>query len=119
MAYEDNIKHQLAILDIIWEEFKASGVTDKPELVLEFVYLAPNKKFANSLNAILNVYDSSVRSERWFKKKWYVYGKSYPIAVSKDSLSQWLDFMVSLGWEHESEFYRFGTSTPYNQHQTH
>lgn len=115
MAYEDNIEHQLRMLETTWEAFKENGVTEDTELVLEFVYLAPNKESATSLNGALDNYDSSVRSEGLLKKKWFVDGNSHPTTVSKDTLVQWLDFMVSLGWEHGCEFDGFGASMPSNR----
>ena len=112
MAYEENIDHQLRMLEITWKAFKEHGVTEETELVLEFVYLAPNKESANSLNEALDNYDSSVRSEGLLKKKWFVDGSSHPMTVSKEILAQWLDFMVALGWEHDCEFDGFGASMP-------
>lgn len=112
MAYEDNMKHQLIMLDTKWGALKANGVTDETEMILEFTYLAPNKKSANVLKNALDIYDSSVRAEGWLKIKWYVDGKSYPTPVSSDDLSQWLSFMVSLGWEHDCEFEGFDASIP-------
>ena len=115
MAYEDNFEHQLRMLDVTWDAFKEHGVSEETELVLEFVYLAPNKESANSLNEALENYDSSMRSEGLLKKKWFVDGNSHPTTVSKDTLVQWLDFMVALGWEHGCEFDGFGASMPDNR----
>ena len=115
MAYEDNIEHQLRMLDVTWEAFEENGVKEDTELVLDFVYLAPNKESANSLNSALENYDSSVRSEGMLKKKWFVDGNSHPTTVSKNTLAQWLDFMIALGWEHNCEFDGFGASMPGNR----
>lgn len=112
MGYEDNIEHQLRMLDVTWRVFEEHGVTGESELILGFVYLAPNKKSANSLNASLENYDSSIRTEGILKKEWYVDGCTHPTKVSKEILSQWLEFMVALGWEHGCEFDGFGASMP-------
>jgi len=115
MGYEDNIAHQLRMLNTKWEAFKENGVNEDTELVLEFVYLAPNKESANSLNTALENYDSSTRSRGLLKKKWFVDGKSHPTTVSKETLAQWLDFMITLGWEHSCEFDGFESSLPGNR----
>ena len=115
MAYADNIEHQLRMLDVTWEAFKENGVTEETELVLEFVYKAPNKCSANSLNFALENYASSVRSEGVLKKKWFVDGQSHPTTVSKEKMAQWLEYMVALGWEHGCEFDGFGASMPSNR----
>ncbi len=112
MAYNDNIEHQLNMLEATWEAFKENGVTEETELILEFVYLSPNKECAYSLNEALENYDSSVRSEGIFKKKWFIDGCSHSITVSKEILEEWLTFMVALGWEHQCEFDGFGASMP-------
>jgi hypothetical protein len=115
MAYADNIEHQLRMLDATWEAFKEHGVTKDTELVLEFMYLAPNKDSANALDAALGNYDTYVRSEGMLKKKWFVNGKSYPTTVSKEKLAQWLEFMIALGWEHGCKFDGFGATMPDNR----
>lgn len=112
MAYEDNIEHQLRMLEKTWEQFVAHGVTPETELVLEFVYLAPNKASASVLYQALENYEAGIRSHGIFRKRWFIDGKSHPTTVSKTKLTQWLDFMVDLGWQHGCEFDGFGASIP-------
>ncbi len=110
MTYEENLDHQLRMLDVTWSKFLENGLTDDKEITLEFLYVAPNKKAAKNLNEALEYYDSFVRSEGFIKKRWLVSGQSYPTTVTKDILAQWLDYMIALGWDHECEFDGFGAS---------
>ena len=112
MGYQDNIEHQLRMLDVTWQAFEENGVTPETELIFEFAYLCPNRKAAESLDEALEDYESAIRSEGLLKKKWYVEGKTHPTQVTKEVLAQWLDFMVALGWQHGSEFDGFGASMP-------
>ncbi len=112
MGYAENIDHQLRMLDVTWEQFQSHGVDSETELILEFVYLAPDKKSAQSLNDALEDYDSEVRSKGVLKREWFVDGKSHPTNVSKEVLTRWLEFMVALGWKHGCEFDGFGASMP-------
>ena len=112
LARAENIDHQRQMLDVTWEKCESHGVDDKTELILKFVYLAPDKKSAHSLNHALEDCDSVVGFKGHFRREWYVDGKSHRTNVSKEVLTQWLEFMVALGWEHGCEFERFDTSMP-------
>ncbi len=112
MTYEINIAHQLKMLDDTWLAFERNGVTDETEVELEFTYVAPGKDAAVALNSSLENYESVVRSDGLFRRKWYVEGKSHPTSVSKEKLAQWLDFMVALGWKHGCQFDGFGAGIP-------
>ena len=72
MTYEINIAHQLKMLDDTWLAFERNGVTDETEVELEFTYVAPGKDAAVALNSSLENYESVVRSDGLFRRKWYV-----------------------------------------------
>ncbi len=110
--YEANLNHQLDMLDVTWEQFIANGVDDNSELIIDFMYLAPNKEAAFSLSEALEDYKTEIKSEGLFKKKWFVEGATHPTNISKEILVQWLDFMISKGWEYGCEFDGFGASMP-------
>lgn len=110
--YETNLNHQLDMLDVTWEQFVANGVDNNSELILDFMYLALNKKAAFSLSNALEDYQTETKSEGLFKKKWSVEGVTHPTNVSKDILVQWLEFMISKGWEYDCEFDGFGALMP-------
>ena len=112
MSYEENYAQQLEMLHVTWEAFKEHGVTEDTELVLEFNYIAPSKEQAKSLCDSIEDFETSVSSEGVLKKKWSVEGKTFPLTTTKEELIQWLDFMVSTGWEHNCEFDGFGASMP-------
>ena len=111
-GYEHNFKHQLEVLDVTWEQFVANGVNDDSELILDIMYLAPNKEAATSLSNALEDYQTETKSEGLFKKKWFVEGATHPTSISKEILVQWLGFMISKGWEYDCEFDGFGASMP-------
>lgn len=112
MTYEDNLDHQLNMLDVTWEKFIENGLTEVQEIILDFLYLAPNKEAATKLNMALENYDSAITSKGLIKKSWQVYGSSHPTTVKKEILVQWLDYMVALGWDYECEFDGFGALIP-------
>ncbi len=111
-ACEDNLNHQLDMLDVTWEQFVENGVDENSELNLEFMFLAPSKEMALSLSNALDDYQTEIKSEGLFKKKWFVEGATDPTNVSKEILVQWLEFMISKGWEFGCEFDGFGASMP-------
>ena len=45
-------------------------------------------------------------------KSWTVEGKTSPTKITKKILSQWIEYMVALGWKHNCEFDGFGATMP-------
>ena len=108
--FEKILSSQLNMLDTLWERFVEHGVTDETKLVLEFDFICPNKEAANNLDIALEDYESHVNKNT--EGQWEVSGKSDPTQVSKEILTQWIDFMVSLGCDHDCEFDGFGAIMP-------
>ena len=109
-GYQSNLESQLNMLNETWDSLISNGVTNETELVLEFSYLCPNKASAIQLNNALENYESLIRSEGVINRSWFVEGYSHPTTVTKDILAQWLDFMVTKGWEFQCTFDGFGAS---------
>ncbi|MCU8238498.1 hypothetical protein M2G88_20985 [Vibrio vulnificus] len=109
-GYQSNLESQLNMLNETWDSLISNGVTNETELVLEFSYLCPNKALAIQLNNALENYESLIRSEGFINRSWFVEGYSHPTTVTKDILAQWLDFMVTKGWEFQCTFDGFGAS---------
>ncbi|EMK3307615.1 hypothetical protein V9653_004181 [Vibrio vulnificus] len=109
-GYQSNLESQLNMLNETWDSLISNGVNNETELVLEFSHLCPNKASAIQLNDALENYESLIRSEGFINRSWFVEGYSHPTTVTKDILAQWLDFMVTKGWEFQCTFDGFGAS---------
>ena len=98
------------MLNETWSSLLSNEVTSETEVVLNFNYLCPSKASAIKLNDALGNYETLIRSEGFISRSWFVEGYSHPTSVTKEILAQWLDFMVSLGWEFQCVFEGFGAS---------
>jgi len=78
-GFERNLVSQRAMLNETWAAFVRNGVTPETELVLEFVYAAPARPKAEHLSLALSDYQTSVRAEGVFRKRWFVDGRSHPV----------------------------------------
>ena len=109
---------QLAMNRQTWPALQGHGVTEEPELRLDFFYVAPSEQSASALAAFIQEetdYEVRVTSSGGGllrKKDWSVSGSTQPTQVSQDVLDEWVSWMVAAGFEHDCEFDGWGAEAP-------
>jgi hypothetical protein len=102
--YERLLELQLLANPGIWNQLVKLGITDETELVLGFVFLAPDEAAAQQLVAFLTEetdYDVEARSQgKGRKAEWVVAGVTKPAAVSLEMINAWVEWMIAAGVAH-------------------
>jgi hypothetical protein len=111
--YREVLEKQLAMNQQTWRTLQKHGVTVSTQLCLEFLYRAPDRAAAQELKDLLEHetdYDVRVQSSgSLLRKQWSVSGTTRPTTISPEILDQWVDWMVTAGFEHRCEFDGWGT----------
>jgi hypothetical protein len=111
--YRTILAKQLALNEVAWRTLQSHGVTEETQLRLDFLYVAPDRRSAQSLQAVLTDqtdYDVQVESSgSLLTKRWSVVGTTRPTTVSAAILDQWVDWMVTAGLHQNCEFDGWGT----------
>ena len=112
--YEKLLSHQLEMTPQTWKQLQSHGVTDKTEIVLEFLYYAPTQDSAKACQAFLENYDVVIKPESDDSEDtlWLVTGKSGPTNVNEEILLQWVEYMVAAGWDNHCIFDGWGATVP-------
>ncbi|MEJ2200277.1 MAG: ribonuclease E inhibitor RraB [Desulfuromonadaceae bacterium] len=101
---------------LTWEKLKSYGVTEETSLTLDFMYYASSKSSAvTCMNHLRELGDEvSIEPENSHTPNgmWLVTGHTQPTEIDKDILLQWVDHMVSAGWELGGYFDGWGTEIP-------
>jgi hypothetical protein len=108
------LEQQLAMNRQSWQALRDAGVDESSQLRLDFFYAAPDEESAEGLAELIREhtdYDVGARSlgGGFLKKKdWVVTGSTQPTAVSLSILDQWVEWMVSAGFERGCVFDGWG-----------
>lgn len=99
--YERLLEVQLLANPGIWKQLGTLGITEETELVLGFVFLAPDEAAAQQLVGFLEEetdYEVAARSQGKGRKiDWVVAGVTQPVALSLDTINAWVEWMVAAG----------------------
>jgi hypothetical protein len=99
--YERLLELQLLANPGIWNQLGKLGITEETELVLGFVFLAPDEAAARRLIGFLEQetdYEVQARSTgRGRNAQWVVAGVTQPAAVSLETINAWVEWMVAAG----------------------
>ena len=109
--YRDLLGKQLAMNQETWHRLQQHGVTPATSLRLDFTYRAPDQQSAAALKELLcgeTDYAVEVKSSGLLRKEWSVHGTTQPTTISPEILDQWVDWMVSAGFERGCEFDGWG-----------
>ncbi len=115
---QEVIEAQLELNRDSWKELQEHGVTERTELRLDFLYMAPDERAARSLAAVLQdetEYEVEVESTgggMLKKKDWTVHGTTHETVVSQEILDEWVAWMVMVGLENGCEFDGWGAQVP-------
>jgi hypothetical protein len=96
--YERLLEVQLLANPGIWNQL---GITEDTELVLGFVFLAPDEAATRQLIGFFaeeTDYEVEARSTgKGRKAEWVVAGVTQPAAVSLETINAWVEWMVAAG----------------------
>jgi hypothetical protein len=95
---------------------RRAGLKADAAVQLDFVFLAPDKRAADSLKSHLEQRDcldvAVVKKGGLLSRRFLVEGRSHPTALSSDLLSDWVRWMAVQGVLHNCEFDGWGTEVP-------
>ncbi len=100
-----------------WKALTGVGVREGTPLRLDFLFDAPDHPSAQALaNHLMRSFSylAEPRTERrLFRRRWVVFGRTAPVAVSPDFLDEWVETMIRVGVEHGGcDFDGWGTEAP-------
>lgn len=112
--YEQLLSHQLEMTPKTWKQLQSHGITDKTDIILDFLYYAPTQESAKACKAFFDNYDIKIKPESVNNKDglWLVNGTSSPTRVDEEILLQWVDYMVAAGWDNNCIFDGWGATVP-------
>jgi Regulator of ribonuclease activity B len=106
------IDRQLSMAAATLAAMREAGLTEDRELPLDFSFDAPNEQAAKALAEHLASRDclslSTERVSGFLSRKYVVFGKTYPTAVTAEILGQWIPWIVVQGLAHNCEFDGWG-----------
>jgi hypothetical protein len=98
------------------DALRRAGLKADAAVQLDFVFLAPNKRAAESLKSHLEQRDcldvAVAEQGGLLSRRFLVEGRSHPTALSEDLLSDWVRWMVVQGVLHNCEFDGWGAEVP-------
>jgi len=105
-THEDNMEVQLAKTPQILEELYKTGVTEKSELKLEYLFYTNAEDNAKRLmDSLKNIgYTPEHRLAPDSETTWLVTGLSHPVKMTKDKTYQWIGDMCILGFKEDCQF---------------
>jgi hypothetical protein len=87
----------------IWEDLRASGMTDGGELRLAFLYVAPGEAEAEQLADFLRAetdYEVTAHCQRENRRAeldWFVAGMTRPAILDLETVDAWVEWMIAAG----------------------
>jgi regulator of RNase E activity RraB len=111
-AFRENLARQMAMSPQTIAELRKHGVTESSKLRLEFFFYASIEDNAQQLAAALRDlgYHVEARIAAGDSRLFVVTGWTSPIGMDDESVVQWTERMVRLGYAHDSEFDGWGTN---------
>ncbi len=99
--YERLLEVQLLANPGIWQRLAKLGVTEATEMLLGFLYLAPDEAAALQLVSFLDEqtdYEVASRVQgKGRRAQWVVAGVTKPAALSLETINGWVEWMVAAG----------------------
>jgi hypothetical protein len=108
----DLLQEQMARTRATWARLKEHGITDGRELQLDFYYDAPTNARATELKQFLERetdYEMRVVADR---DDWILRGHTQPSPLSLPVIEQWVDWMVTAGFQFDCVFDGWGAEVP-------
>jgi len=111
-AFRENLARQTAMSPQTVAELRKLGVTESAKLRLEFFFYASVEANAQQLATALRDlgYQVEAKVAAGDSRLFVVTGWTSPIGMDDESVIQWTEKMVRLGYAHDSEFDGWGTN---------
>jgi regulator of RNase E activity RraB len=111
-AFRENLARQIAMSPQTVAELRKHGVTERAHLRLEVFFYANVERNAQQLAIALGDlgYQVEAKIAAGDSHLFVVTGWTSPIAMDDESVVQWTERMVRLGYAHDSEFDGWGTN---------
>ncbi|BHH82365.1 hypothetical protein LA52FAK_06540 [Desulforhopalus sp. 52FAK] len=114
--YEKLLKSQLSMTIKTWEQLQANGATEKSKLKLEFFFYCSSETSAKDCmqHFLEYEYKVEIKPENDNEKTslWLLSGNTQPTEVNEKILLQWVDYMVTAGWNYGCYFDGWGAEIP-------
>ena len=110
--FQKLLSSQLSMTHETWKRLQSHGVNEQTPLKLDFLYYAPTRQSAESCKNHLLQYEYKVSIWQENNESWVVEGQTQSTEVNKEILLQWVDYMVSAGWQYGCHFDGWGTEVP-------
>jgi len=107
---EDDLKDQQAAANT-WQTLVEGGVTEETPLSFDFDFYARDKEAIQSLAAWLAEHDDctlEIEAKGFWRKKWWLFGKTQPKTYSLETVLEWNAAMRELGRKYGCVFYGWG-----------
>lgn len=109
---EESMATQRAIVQEAVADLLRRGMPEDQKLSLQFSFLARDIVVAEKIRDLLNVRGYCVQCSEYAldQKLSAIYGLSPKIRMREPNVQEWTDEMCRIAFEHESEFFGWGTN---------
>ena len=108
---QEILKQQLEMNPVTLAKLQENGLTADTKVRLDFVYVAASEASARSLVNFLKRetdYEVYVEEDGQSAPQWIVGGTTQPTTIDLPILNQWVDWMVTVGSQHDCAFDGWG-----------